>query len=159
MARPNSITCLPAHRMTEWLGECLAEVPSSGLVLLRGVNRFMNEARAVGNVMGSGRATIALARWDNAVDLEKMRQVVPEQRGKHRPGSPERAHLAESLAVSVGFLASRWLNRLYLVKQGQHHLWKFLHSNAVRKYLADTIRADDFVRNSIICSQTEHSTV
>jgi hypothetical protein len=70
------------------------------------------------NVMGSGRATIALARWDNAVDLEKVRQVVPEQGGKHRPGSPERAHLGESLALSVGFLASRWLNRLYLVNKG-----------------------------------------
>ena len=45
-------------------------MPVAGLVLLLGVDRFMNEARAVVNLIGNGVATIAIARWDNALDLE-----------------------------------------------------------------------------------------
>ena len=40
----------------------------TGLVLLLGVDRFMNEARAVTNLIGNGIATIAIAKWDGALD-------------------------------------------------------------------------------------------
>ncbi len=51
-------------------------VPVAGLVLLLGVDRFMNEARAVTNLIGNGVATIAIAKWDNAFDLSKAREVM-----------------------------------------------------------------------------------
>ena len=46
-------------------------VPVAGLVLLLGVDRFMNEARAVTNLIGNAVATIAVAKWEGAFDLSK----------------------------------------------------------------------------------------
>ncbi|WP_419829809.1 C4-dicarboxylate transporter DctA [Methylobacterium sp.] len=46
-------------------------VPVAGLVLLLGVDRFMNEARAVTNLIGNAVATIAVAKWEGAFDLTK----------------------------------------------------------------------------------------
>lgn len=46
-------------------------VPVAGLVLLLGVDRFMNEARAVTNLIGNAVATIAVAKWEGAFDLAK----------------------------------------------------------------------------------------
>ncbi|MGU3664142.1 C4-dicarboxylate transporter DctA [Methylobacterium sp. A49B] len=43
-------------------------VPVAGLVLLLGVDRFMNEARAVTNLIGNAVATIAVAKWEGAFD-------------------------------------------------------------------------------------------
>jgi aerobic C4-dicarboxylate transport protein len=36
----------------------------------------MNEARAVTNLIGNGVATIAIAKWDNAFDQSKAREVM-----------------------------------------------------------------------------------
>jgi aerobic C4-dicarboxylate transport protein len=74
----------------------IGTVPVAGLVLLLGVDRFMNEARAVVNLIGNGVATIAIARWDNALDLERVRQVIREQRGEARPSITALAHSAEA---------------------------------------------------------------
>ncbi|WP_408261897.1 C4-dicarboxylate transporter DctA [Paraburkholderia phytofirmans] len=40
------------------------KIPVSGLVLLLGVDRFLNEARAVTNLIGNGVATIVVARYE-----------------------------------------------------------------------------------------------
>lgn len=60
-------------------------VPVAGLVLLLGVDRFMNEARAVTNLIGNGVATIAIAKWESALDRETMRTVIAEQKGELPP--------------------------------------------------------------------------
>ncbi|WP_203416357.1 cation:dicarboxylate symporter family transporter [Paracoccus sp. MKU1] len=57
-------------------------VPVAGLVLLLGVDRFMNEARAVVNLIGNGIATIAVARWEGELDMDRVRQVIAEQKGQ-----------------------------------------------------------------------------
>jgi aerobic C4-dicarboxylate transport protein len=44
------------------------KIPVAGLALLLGVDRFINEARAVTNLIGNGIATIAIARWESAFD-------------------------------------------------------------------------------------------
>jgi aerobic C4-dicarboxylate transport protein len=54
----------------------LHAVPVSGLVLLLGVDRFLNEARAVTNLIGNGVATVAIAKWDGALDMDKARSVL-----------------------------------------------------------------------------------
>ena len=41
---------------------------ASGLVLLVGIDRFVNAARAVTNLIGNGIATIVVARWEKAFD-------------------------------------------------------------------------------------------
>jgi aerobic C4-dicarboxylate transport protein len=51
-------------------------VPVAGLVLLLGVDRFMNEARAVTNLIGNGVATIAVAKWDGAFDKQKASEAM-----------------------------------------------------------------------------------
>jgi aerobic C4-dicarboxylate transport protein len=57
-------------------------IPVAGLVLLLGVDRFMNEARAVVNLIGNGVATIAIAKWEGALDHETVKAVIAEQRGE-----------------------------------------------------------------------------
>jgi Na+/H+-dicarboxylate symporter len=51
----------------------LHTIPMAGLVLLLGVERVTNIARAVVNVIGSSIATIVVAKWDGAFDAEKGR--------------------------------------------------------------------------------------
>lgn len=50
-------------------------IPVSGLVLLLGVYRFLNEARAITNLIGNGLATIAVTKWEGAFDQEKWIQT------------------------------------------------------------------------------------
>lgn len=44
------------------------KIPVAGLVLLVGIDRFANSARAVTNLIGNGIATIVVARWERAFD-------------------------------------------------------------------------------------------
>jgi len=77
----------------------IGTVPVTGLVLLLGVDRFMNEARAVTNLIGNGVATIAIAKWDGALDQTMVREVIEEQRGLAPPriidAEPELPALAD----------------------------------------------------------------
>jgi aerobic C4-dicarboxylate transport protein len=51
-------------------------IPPAALALLVGVDRFMSEARAITNLVGNAVATVAIARWDNAFDLDRARHVL-----------------------------------------------------------------------------------
>jgi aerobic C4-dicarboxylate transport protein len=51
-------------------------IPIAGLALLVGVDRFMSEARALTNLIGNSVATIAVARWDGALDLDRTLRVL-----------------------------------------------------------------------------------
>lgn len=50
--------------------------PVAGLVLLIGVDRFMSEARALTNMIGNGVATVVVAKWENAFDMDRARRVL-----------------------------------------------------------------------------------
>lgn len=52
------------------------KIPVAGLVLLLGVDRFLNEARAITNLIGNGVATIAVARWEGSIDMQVARTVL-----------------------------------------------------------------------------------
>jgi aerobic C4-dicarboxylate transport protein len=54
----------------------IPSIPPAGLALLVGVDRFMSEARALTNLIGNGVATVAIARWDGALDLPRARAVL-----------------------------------------------------------------------------------
>jgi aerobic C4-dicarboxylate transport protein len=54
----------------------LHKIPVAGLVLLLGVDRFINEARAVTNLIGNGVATLVIARWDKALDARRLDEVL-----------------------------------------------------------------------------------
>ncbi len=51
-------------------------IPVAGLTLLLGVDRFMSEARAITNLIGNAVATMVIARWDGALDLERARAIL-----------------------------------------------------------------------------------
>jgi len=48
-------------------------IPVAGLALLLGIDRFMSEARALTNLVGNGVATLAISRWENDLDDEKLK--------------------------------------------------------------------------------------
>ena len=49
------------------------EVPVAGLALILGVDRFMSEARALTNIIGNGVATLVVSRWENELDVVKLK--------------------------------------------------------------------------------------
>jgi aerobic C4-dicarboxylate transport protein len=51
-------------------------IPIAGLTLLLGVDRFMSEARAITNLIGNAVATMVVAKWDNALDLDRARAIL-----------------------------------------------------------------------------------
>jgi aerobic C4-dicarboxylate transport protein len=51
-------------------------VPVAGLTLLLGIDRFMSEARAITNLIGNGVATLVVARWEGALDMDRVRAVL-----------------------------------------------------------------------------------
>jgi aerobic C4-dicarboxylate transport protein len=66
-------------------------IPVAGLALLVGVDRFMSEARAITNLIGNTVATIAVARWDGALDVERCRRVLNGEPALELPGEPSMA--------------------------------------------------------------------
>ncbi|MEO4029176.1 dicarboxylate/amino acid:cation symporter [Chromobacterium vaccinii] len=61
------------------------KLPVEGLALLIGIDRFMSEARAITNLIGNGVATVVIAKWEKALDVERMRQVLE---GAEPPAPP-----------------------------------------------------------------------
>jgi len=51
-------------------------LPVAGLALLLGIDRFMSEARAITNLIGNGVATVVVAKWEGALDTERMARVL-----------------------------------------------------------------------------------
>jgi aerobic C4-dicarboxylate transport protein len=51
-------------------------IPVAGLLLLLGVDRFTNAARAITNIIGNGVATIVVARWEGAFDARRAADVL-----------------------------------------------------------------------------------
>ena len=70
----------------------LGTVPVASIALILGVDRFMSEARALTNLVGNGVATIAVAKWEGALDTARMQA--------HLDGEPD-AEAAAPEAVLV----------------------------------------------------------
>ena len=54
-------------------------VPVAGLALILGIDRFMSEARALTNFVGNSVATLVVAKWCNALDMEKLKAVLDNE--------------------------------------------------------------------------------
>ena len=54
----------------------IPSIPPAALALLVGVDRFMSEVRAITNLIGNAVATVAIARWDNALDLPRAQAML-----------------------------------------------------------------------------------
>ena len=47
-----------------------------GMAIVFSVDKFMSEVRALTNIIGNGVATIVIARWEGALDRDRMRRVL-----------------------------------------------------------------------------------
>jgi aerobic C4-dicarboxylate transport protein len=56
--------------------EAVGKVPVAGLVLVQGIDRFMSEARALTNMIGNSVATLVVARWEGALDVDRARRIL-----------------------------------------------------------------------------------
>jgi aerobic C4-dicarboxylate transport protein len=52
----------------------IGSVPVASIALILGVDRFMSEARALTNLIGNGVATVVVAKWEHALDMEALRR-------------------------------------------------------------------------------------
>jgi aerobic C4-dicarboxylate transport protein len=48
-------------------------IPMVALATIVGIDRFMSECRAITNIIGNGVATLAVARWEKALDMNRLR--------------------------------------------------------------------------------------
>lgn len=51
-------------------------VPVAALTLILGIDRFMSEARAITNLIGNGVATIVIAKWEKAFDVDQLKKIM-----------------------------------------------------------------------------------
>ncbi len=56
--------------------QSVGTVPVAGISMLLGIDRFMSEARALTNLVGNAVATVVVAKWEGALDLEKARATL-----------------------------------------------------------------------------------
>src|SRR6202048_755896 len=68
----------------------VGHIPVASIAGLRGVDRFMSEARALTNLVGNGVATVVVARWEGALDEKRMRQHL-EHETELEAEEPEKA--------------------------------------------------------------------
>jgi aerobic C4-dicarboxylate transport protein len=80
-------------------------VPVAGMALILGVDRFMSECRALTNFIGNAVATIIVARWENALDRERLAAALAgtplplpqEDIERHERSGPVSAKVADLL--------------------------------------------------------------
>ena len=51
----------------------VGSIPVAGMALILGVDRFMSECRSLTNFIGNAVATIVVARWEGALDHDRLR--------------------------------------------------------------------------------------
>jgi len=85
-------------------------IPAAGLAITLGVDRFLNEGRAVINLIGNAVAGVAIARWEGVLDRDRMNSVL---RGEvplpslDAPVSPLAEPTPEPVAVPNGAIATQ----------------------------------------------------
>ncbi|RRN64395.1 dicarboxylate/amino acid:cation symporter [Caulobacter sp. 602-1] len=52
------------------------DIPIAALAVLVGVDRFMSECRALTNLVGNGVATLVVARWEGALDRDRLKRAL-----------------------------------------------------------------------------------
>lgn len=75
-------------------------IPVAGLALIVGIDRFMSEARTITNLIGNGVGTLAVARWDRALDRKRMTRILNRE-------TPLEADHPEDVLVSEELAAAR----------------------------------------------------
>ena len=82
-------------------------VPVAGMALILGIDRFMSECRALTNFIGNAVATIVVAKWEDALDRDRLRAAMagtpmplPETDiERHERSGPHSEALSEATGV------------------------------------------------------------
>jgi len=74
----------------------VGHIPVASIALILGIDRFMSEARALTNFIGTGVATIVVAKWEGELDEQRMRQVLEHETDADAE-NPEELLIAEDL--------------------------------------------------------------
>ena len=64
-------------------------VPVAGLALILGVDRFMSECRSLTNFIGNAVATVVIARWEGALDRDRLDAALGGRPGPIPAGEPQ----------------------------------------------------------------------
>ena len=72
--------------------QAIRTLPVNGLGLLLGIDRLMSTPLAVVNMIGNTVATLAIARWENALDLAQFERYIA--RGGYESRAVEATELA-----------------------------------------------------------------
>ena len=75
----------------------LGTVPVASIALILGVDRFMSEARALTNLVGNGVATIVVAKWEGALDENRLHKHLNRETDQEAD-NPESVLVAEDLS-------------------------------------------------------------
>jgi aerobic C4-dicarboxylate transport protein len=69
-------------------------VPLAGMTLILGIDRFMSECRALTNFVGNAVATIVVSRWQDELDVERLREALaaPAAAGRRADQAAEFNH-------------------------------------------------------------------
>jgi aerobic C4-dicarboxylate transport protein len=80
-------------------------LPVAGIALVIGVDRLMNEIRALTNLTGNAVAAIVVARWEGELDLVRARAVLDGEPGPlaELEARPQLDHEGQPLPVAVPF--------------------------------------------------------
>ena len=54
-------------------------IPVASIALILGIDRFMSEARALTNLIGNGVATVVVAKWENALNEERLHRRLNQE--------------------------------------------------------------------------------
>jgi aerobic C4-dicarboxylate transport protein len=69
-------------------------IPVAGITLIIGIDRVLNEVRAIVNMIGNAVATIVVARWEGAFDAVAARQILAAPR-EMQPLADEQSEAAQ----------------------------------------------------------------
>ena len=80
-------------------------VPVAGMALILGVDRFMSECRALTNFIGNAVATVVVAKWEGALDKDRLAAAMagtpmplpPEDIERHERTGPHSEAIAEAM--------------------------------------------------------------
>ncbi|HEY0026598.1 MAG TPA: dicarboxylate/amino acid:cation symporter [Allosphingosinicella sp.] len=70
-------------------------VPVAGMALILGVDRFMSECRALTNFTGNAVATIVVARWEGALDYDRLRAAFAGRGGELTEAESDALQIAD----------------------------------------------------------------
>jgi len=79
----------------------VGSIPVASIALILGIDRFMSEARALTNLIGNGVATIVVAKWEGALDTDRMHRHLNNETDAEAD-SPESVLVEEEETAGIG---------------------------------------------------------